>query len=504
MADDNQDAEVKNTVKVKKAGPCRKKVSIEIPRETVDKVVDEQYESLRTEAIMPGFRKGRAPRRLLEKRFGKEASEQIKLKLLAQASESAIKDNEIDMLREPDIDYEQINLPDEGPLKFEFEVEVRPEFDLPELEGIKINRAKLEVADEQVEREIEQLRRYSGVWAVRSEGAVELDDQVIADVILKVEDVEEEEKLDNTEIYVRKNGFVGSVPVEKLDKVLKGAKAGDVKQTNVEVPKTYFKEEYRGKKVDITITVKDIKWLKPAEMSEDFLKRFNVESEDELKEHIRDVLQSRLEQQSRAEMTEQIYECMLKNTNFDLPTDIVADQATTILQRQYVSMLQRGMSKEQIEQQMEQLRAGSEQQAKKQLKKFFIMDSVAKKFDINVTEEEINGHIAQVAIQRGQRPERMREEMVRDGSLGQFEMQIRENKCIEKLLESAKITEVKPEQKNKKAKKNKKSAAKTVKTTEKSTKKTTKKTAKKKTSAKGTEAEAAKKKTKKISKKKTS
>ena len=97
---------------------------------------DEKYENLRKEALVPGFRKGRAPRRLLEKRFGKDTSEQIKLTLLAEASESALKDSKLDTLGEPDIDFDKIDMPAEGPLKFDFEIEVRPEFELPELEGI--------------------------------------------------------------------------------------------------------------------------------------------------------------------------------------------------------------------------------------------------------------------------------------------------------------------------------------------------------------------------------
>jgi len=453
----------KNTVTIEDAGPCKKKVIIEIPEESIKAATDEQYESLRKEAAVPGFRKGRAPRRLLEKRFGKETSEQIKLKLLADASEYALKNNELDALRDPDVDYEKIELPEEGPMKFDFEIEVRPEFDLPNLEAIPVTKTKLQVTDDQINREIEQLQKYAGVWTPRKDEPAEVDDQIIADALLKVEDVEEEEKLDNIEIYVRPNGFVGSVPVENLDEVLAGAKAAETKTTTVDVPKTYFREEYRGKKVDVRITVKDIKYLKPADLDENFLNRIEVENENELREKIHDSLQGRLEQQVRAEMTEQVYKYLLENTDFDLPLDVVAEQSTSLLQRQYTNLLMRGLPREQIDQQMAQLRAGSEQQAKQQLKTFFIMDKIADKLEIDVTEEEINGHIAQLAIQRSQRPERMREQMLRDGSLAQFRLQVREDKCIAKMLESAKITE-------KKAKKVK----------EKSTKKTAKKTPKKK------------------------
>jgi trigger factor len=447
-------SELKNTVTIEEAGPCRKKVIIEIPVEAIKKATDEQYETLRKEALVPGFRKGRAPRRLLERRFGKEASEQIKLKLLADASEAAVKDSKLQTLGEPDIDFEKIELPAEGPLTFDFEVEVRPEFELPELEGIPVTRAKLDVTDEQIDREIEQMRRWSGVWTPRAEdAAVELDDQIIAEVLLKAEGIEEEQKLDNAEVYVRKSGFVGEVPIEKLDELLVGAKAGDTKETSIEVPKTFFREQYRGKKVDLKITVKDIKWLKPAELDESFLRRYGVEDEAELRDKIQDTLQSRLETQGRTEMTEQIYQYLLDNTDFDLPLDVVAQQAGSVLRRQYTNLLMRGLSREQIAEQIEQLQAGSEQQAKQQLKTFFIMDKVADKLDVSVTEEEINGHIAQLAVQRGQRPERMREEMARDGSLAQFTLEVRQDKCIAKLLETAKIVETKAKKKTTKSKK---------------------------------------------------
>ena len=456
---EEESPEPKDIVTIEDAGPCKKKITIEISQEKITKAADEQYRELGKEALVPGFRKGRAPRRLLEKRFGKETTEQIKLTLLSDASKAAIEDNKLQTIGEPDIDIENIELPAEGPLKFDFEVEVRPEFDLPELEGIPVTRTKLEVTDEQIDREIEQMQRWSGVWTPREEGSVEPDDQIIADAVFKIEGIEEEQQADNIEIYVRQNGFVGEIPVEKLDELLVGAKAGETREMDVDVPKTFFREEYRGKKVNIRINIKDIKWLKPAEIDENLLKRYGVEDQDELREKIHDMLHNRLEAQGRTEMTEQIYEYLLSKTDFDLPLNIVAEQASSVLQRQYTNLLLRGLSREQIDEQMEQLQAGSEQQAQEQLKTFFIMDKIADKLDIDVSEEEINGHIAQLAMQRGQRPERMREDMERNGSLAQFTLEVRQNKCIEKLLETAVITEKKPE-KAKKAKKTAKKAAK--------------------------------------------
>ena len=459
---EEESPELKDIVTIEEAGPCKKKVTIEIVQEKIKKAIDKQYAELGKEALVPGFRKGRAPRRLLEKRFGKETTEQIKLTLLSDASKAAIEDNKLQTIGEPDIDFEKIELPAEGSLTFDFEVEVRPEFDLPELEGIPVTKTKLEVTDEQIDREIEQMQRWSGVWTPRENGSVELEDQIIADAVLKIEGIEEDEKLGNIEIYVRQNGFVGAIPVEKLDELLVGAKAGQTKETSVEVPKTFFREEYRGKKVDIQISIKDVKWLKPAELDENLLKRYGVEDKDDLREKIHDTLHDRLEALGRTEMTEQIFEYLLDKTDLDLPVNIVAEQTSSVLQRQYTNLLMRGLSREQVGEQMEQLQAGSEQQAEQQLKTFFIMDKIADKLEIDVSKEEINGHIAQLAMQRQQRPEKMREDMERNGSLAQLTLEVRQDKCIAKLLETAVITEKKPE-KDKKAKKDKKPAKTTTK-----------------------------------------
>ncbi len=432
-----------NIVTVEDSGPCKKKISVEIPEETIKKLLDEQYNELKRDAVLPGFRRGRAPLRLLEKRFGTDIRTQAKIKLLAETSQKAIDDNKIQMLGDPDIDHENIELPESGPMTYSFEVEVRPEFELPKLDEIPIEKPRIEITDEKIEEEILDMRKHAGLWVPKTE-PVESGDQIVADVMIKVMDSEEHEKRDNIEVFVRPKGFVGSIPVEGLDDLLKGSKHGDSRQTTVDVADTFFLEQYRGKKVALDITVKDIKKLEPAELNDDFFTRHGVKDVGELKDALKQYHASQAERDARNAMSEQIHDYLLENTHFDLPADVVAEQSTSILQRRYASLLMQGQQREQIDQQMEDLRASSEEQAIEQLKLFFIMDKIAEKFEISVTDEEVNGQIAQIAVSRGRRPEKMREELAKDGSLAQFTLQLREQKCIEKLLESAKIDEVEP------------------------------------------------------------
>ncbi len=434
--------EIKNIVKITDAGPCKKKVTVEIPAEKITKVLDEQYDQFRRDALVPGFRKGRAPRRLLEKRFGKDVTEQVKLKLLADASESALKDKNVEALGEPEIDHEKIELPATGPMKFEFEIETRPDFKLPELEGIPVDKPKLEVTNDMVEHEITELQKRLGTWKPK-DGKIAAEDQIVADVTLKAGG--ETEKIANSEIHVRPRSFVGKVVIDDLDKLLVGAKAGDTKTTSTDVPTTFFEEKYRGKKVDVEIKINDVKTLAPAEMDELFFKRIGVANKDELKTHIRQRAERDLERQQRDVMRQEVRHYLLGKVSFDLPMDVVGDQSKSILQRQYTRLLLQGLKAEEVQKQMEQLKAASEEQAKEQLKAFFIMDAIAKKFDIKATDEEINGYIAQAAMYRQVRPEKLREQMARDGSLTEAALEIREIKCIDKILETAKVSEVAPE-----------------------------------------------------------
>jgi trigger factor len=432
-----------NLVTVTESGPCKKKIEIEIPEQKVREYLDKKYQDLRKVAEVPGFRKGRAPLRLIEKRFGSDISNQAKLELIIEAAEAAIKDNNLDTLGDPSIDHEKIELPSTGPMKFDFEVEIRPEFDLPDLEGITVSKPKVEVTEQMVDEQLQTLRRQAGVWTPKDKPA-ELDDQIIADVVLNVEDHNERNKEDNVEIYVRKTAFAAGIPIEDFDQLMKDARHGDTRKTTVELPSTFYNEDYRGKKVNVEIFVKEVKTLEPAEMNEEFLSRYGASDENDLRDMLRDHLESQAERSAQSAMSEQVYAYLRDKVEFDLPETLVASQALSILQRQYSNLLMQGLSREQIDEQMDRLRAASDQQAKEQLKMFFIMDKVADALDVSVSEEEINSHIAYVAAIRGRRPERMREELARDGSLSQFVLQVREQKAIEKILEKANIVEEQP------------------------------------------------------------
>ncbi len=148
-----------NTVVVEDAGPSRKKISITIPAQRVAEQFDTSLETLAAEAAVPGFRKGRVPRNILEKRFGPAIKEETRNQLVSSAYSEAVEQHSLRVLGEPEGADELADL-DIDPTKdiaFTVEVEVAPDFDLPDLEGLEVIKPPAEVTDEMVDDQIKRL-----------------------------------------------------------------------------------------------------------------------------------------------------------------------------------------------------------------------------------------------------------------------------------------------------------------------------------------------------------
>lgn len=439
---ETQDAKLQCGVEIEDTGVWKKKIVVTIPRSEINKEQDSQYGELMTSAEVPGFRKGRAPKRLVEKRFGEEIGKQTKLKILANAFEIIDDKYDFDILGEPDLDIDKIELPEEGDLTFDYEIEVKPEFELPELEGIKIERPFYEVTDEQIDEQIDNMQRRMGKME-DVEGAAAKDDFARGDVTMNVEGIDEPQTQSDTLVRVGSTAMMG-VTLDDMGKTLKGAKAGDTKTCTADVPDTHAIEELRGKKAKFTIEVKGVKRLVPAALDEEFFSRFGVGDEKELRQRIEEELESQSDREIRKLMSQRVQDYLAENIDFDLPEGIASRHAATVLQRQYYQLLQQGIPQEQIVENIEKLRASVDDASAKQLKMTFIMSKIADGFDITVTQEEINGFVARVAATYGRRPERVRDEMEKEGRLAELQNAIREEKTIERILEMAEVVDAPP------------------------------------------------------------
>ncbi|MEE8169905.1 MAG: trigger factor [Phycisphaerae bacterium] len=456
-------------VEVADAGVLRKKLTVTVPAKRIQEEKDGQYSDLINDAVVPGFRKGRAPRVLIEKRFGGEVGEQVVTRIVSNAYLAAIEKEDLKVLGDPvfripvtekrrkqgggseevreektlaiNEALQHIKLPADGPLTFSCEVEVKPDFELPKLDGIPIQKPKIKITNDDVAKQIDRLRALSGEWAPVEGGAVEQDDMVVTGLKITVgkEVLHSEE---NVTVAARPQRVAG-VPLEELGKTLVGAKSGDTRRLKVALPDDYEKEEFRGKQAAFEFAVHDIKRLRLPEIDQTYLDTLGFGNEKEFRDHIRKEMESRLEEEVRNGMRGQIGKFLVETTKLDLPEGMSARTVDRAVIRRIVDLRRRGVPQAEIEKHADELRTSARDQALRELKLHFILEKIAEDVEIEVTDEEVNGRIATIAQHYRRRFDRVRDELARDGGLESLALQIRDDKCIDGLLEKAKITEAK-------------------------------------------------------------
>ncbi len=422
-----------NKVTIEDLEQSRKKITIEIDRAKIDGKFNEIFGELHKTALVPGFRIGHAPRRLLEKRYGKDAAQDVRNSLVAEALGDVDKQEELDILGEPDIKLDDIELPEKGNLTFSVEVEVKPKFDVPEYKGIPVAEPALPAAAEHAAEVTRRILSQRGTM-VPVEDEVKIADQIIADVKVKGEGIDH--KVDNAELRVAP-GAVAGIPIEDLGEKLAGAKRGQSVEIKTKVPAGHKEESWRDKDVSISFELKEVKRLELPPLTDELAKDFGFDNADAMRSYVGQRAEAQITQERNRLRRQVVSDYLLDNTKMDLPEAFTRRQAVRVLRRQYIDLLQRGVPREQIDQNLEFLEAQAGQTAQRELKLSFILEKIAKAEDISVAEGEVNAWIAQIASQQGRRPERLRQEMDASGTLGEVEVELREQKTLDKLLEMA-------------------------------------------------------------------
>jgi trigger factor len=436
-----EEQEYTYNVKVEDLGPATKKIVIEIPEDRIKEKLAEQFKELRGQAAIPGFRPGHAPQKLIEKRFATDVKDQVRRSLVSESYEQALEKNNLNVLGEPDFENpEAIQLPESGGMNFSFTVEVQPDFAIPELKEIKVKKPKIEVKDENVDQAMQNLREQQGALLPVEDRGVQEKDYLLADVHVK--DGGNVVAHQHDAQIVSRPGRIGGIQIDDLDKQLEGLKTGETRTIKAKAPETHPNEALRGKDVEIEVSLKDLKHLQLAELNKEFLEDLGFENEAELREALREQMVERITFDVQQALREQVSKHLLDSIQFELPAKLSTKQADRVVNRRAVELLQRGLSREQIEANIERLRAGADEEAARELKLFFILQKLSTDLGVEVDEGELNGRIAMLAAQRGRRPEKVKQDMAKDGSLTNLYLQMREQKALDKVLESAQIEEV--------------------------------------------------------------
>jgi trigger factor len=365
----------------------------------------------------------------------------VRRQLISESYEQAVEKNSLQVIGEPQFDNpDLIQLPENGPLTYSFEVEVQPEFTLPELAGIKVKRPKVDITEKNIDQAMQNLREQQGALVPVEDRGVQDGDYLMADVHIKRDGNVIAHQHDAQ--IVSRAGRIGGIDVPELADELRGTKTGETKTIKATVPASHPNESIRGLSVEIEVALKDLKKLEPVEVNQEFLESLGFEKESELRDALKEQMVERIDYDVKQAMREQVNRYLLENVQITLPAKLSERQEQRIVQRRAVDLMMRGMPQEQIAANLERLRSGARDEAIRELKLFFMLQRIANDRGVEVDEPELNGRIAMLAAQRGVRPEKLKQEMAKDGTLANLYVQLREQKAVDQVIEQAQIEEV--------------------------------------------------------------
>ncbi|QDU81696.1 Trigger factor [Polystyrenella longa] len=435
-------------VKIENAGPCRKHISVKIKRDDIDLAIDESVKELSNTAAIPGFRVGHVPADLVRKRFKTELTDQVKQKLLVESLEQISEENEFDPINEPDIDVETLDIPEEGDFEYEFDVEVRPDFDLPNYEGLKIERPNWEISDEDINA---FMKRYAEQYGESSEkdGEVAGGDTIVCSVEFAKEG-EVINKMTDLRLQVRSTLRFHDAELKDFEKLVSGSKAGDKVETDIKISDEAEKVELRGETLKATFKITSVHQTETPDVDDELATRIGFPDIETFRKQVADTLERQRTYEQRQATRRQVLEKITESADWDLPENLVLRQVENALRREILEMQQAGFTRQEIQAHENQLRQNALTSTRQALKEHFVLDRIATHEDINVEMAEIDMEIQLMAMQSGENPRRARSRLVKSGAIENLDAQIRERKAIDVILSKAEFvdTDKKPDTDN--------------------------------------------------------
>ncbi len=449
-------AERSNTVVVEDVGSSRKRLTITVPAETVAQKLEQSLSTLASEAALPGFRPGRAPRALIEKRFGQSVRGETKNQIVSEAYTAAIQEHKLTVVGEPEPEesLRDAALDPRQPFKFSVEIEVMPEFELPSFEGVEVLRPTIEVTDSQIDEQLNRIRINEGSLQAQEKAA--RGDYCIGHGVMKNKAGETLIDIDGAVVQVPPDakdakGAILGVMVEDFGEQIGLPKPGDTLHIKTHGPENHEDERVRGQDLRIEFKVARVERIMPAS-DDQLVARFGTGDEAQLRELITLRLHQRAMVEQQAAVRQQVARKLVESVEFPLPERLSARQAERLLSRTRMDLMYRGYTEPQIEERLAELRGASAERAQEELKLFFILNRFADSLEVGVSQDEVLGRISQIAAERGVRPDDIRKQLTQRAQIMAIANQIREHKTLDVLAARAKIVDVPQEEFNERTK----------------------------------------------------
>ena len=430
-------------VTVEDLAPCKKLVRFEVDAAKVDDTFAEVTKEFVRQAAVPGFRPGKAPKDMVSRQYESEITKQVKIKLIGDSYREGVKAQKLSVLGYPDI--EEIQFERGKPLQFAATLEVEPRFELPEYRALPARREVASVTEQDVTRAIDLLRgrqaSFRNVDRVVQSGdfivvnySGTCDGKPISDLAPAARGLTTQEKF---WIEVKPDSFIPGFAEQ-----LVGAKAGEKRTVMVNFPADFVTPQLSGKQGMYDVEILEVKEKILPELNESFATSLGAETMEQLREGVRRDLQNELNSKTKDSIREQIATALVNKVQFDLPEGLVQAETKRVVYEIVSANHRRGVPKETIDAQQEQIYQAAAGIAKERVKANFLYARIAEKEGIRASQEEVNARIATLARGYQMSAEAFVKELEKRDGLAEIYQQLVHEKVLTFLQEHARIEDV--------------------------------------------------------------
>lgn len=412
-------------------------LTIEVEAAEVSKAVDNAAKRLANRVNIPGFRKGKAPRKIVERHVGIEALKQEAFDIIApKAFNDAIDEQKIVPVTRPKIDI--VTLEDGQNLVFKATVVPRPEVKLGEYKGLKVEKKVAEVTDEDVEKQLKTFQDRQAKMVDVPEGAAVKDGDFTT---LDFEGFVDGEAFEGGkgQDYPLQIGSGSFIP--GFEEQLIGVKVGEEKDVNVKFPENYHAENLAGKDATFKCTIRSIKHKELPEINDELAKKVSkFETLDELKADIRKNLEENAERRAVSEQRTQAIDKATENIEVDIPAVMIDNRVTAMIQEMAMRLEQQGMKLEQYLQyagtDIAKIREDYRETAEKNVKTDLMLEEVAKAEDIKVEAKDLDAEVAGMAAAYGATPQQVQKIIKEQGRISDLMSSVLRKKTAQFIIDN--------------------------------------------------------------------
>jgi trigger factor len=424
----------------------KKVLHIEIPEAEITSELDKAYNDLKKTAKIKGFRPGKAPRRVLQRIYQKEVHADITSRLIQSSFVEALKQTELNVIGEPQIDPSEIK--ENSPYQYQATIEITPEIADIDFKGIELKKTVYPIADEEIETQLKMLQKKMARMEPVSEARpCQQGDHVIVDYE-GFKDGQAYDEVQKTENFTLKIGD-GHI-LKAFDEGIIGMQAGETRRFDVQFPEDYFNKALAGQTIEFAVTLKEIRKEVLPEIDDEFSKHLGpYENLDAVKAAIRNNLETGYAKRTEQELNEQIFQALIAKSPFEVPETLVRYELEGILDEAERAFTYHNMSLEEVGQTREKLAEKYRDTAEKQVRRYLLLNKIIGQESLSLSDDELQAGIAAMAQGSNQSVEEINKYyQEKPERLNFFKHALLEKNAIKLIIQHSKIEEVAPEREN--------------------------------------------------------